>query len=459
MIDMSKTDIVKKFIFEEVSNGKITNGQRLPSCREVAALLNVNKITVNKAYTQLEEEHKVFSIPRGGFYLVDSEDKPSILQKDVDFRNVKPDDKLIPYREFTHVINRAVDLYKNNLFGYESNFGLSTLRETLKDEFEKDGIYSNSDNIIITHGAQQAISLAFQVVFLNSKGKLLIEVPSYNLALKLAEHLGIDMVGIDRKSDGYDFKEMEQILKKGDITAFYVVPRHHNPTGYSLTEKDKKRVAELCNKYNVLVIEDDYLGDLGSKKGSLPIHYYDVSKRTIYIRSFSKTFMPGIRIGAAVLPKMMVEEVAALKYLSDLNTSKLPQAALELFIKAGMYEKHIKKVRKAYETKLRKAKEIFMSLSPNDLVWHVPEYGIFIWLQLPQFINVDALDKRLEDQGILIKSTEEFFLKKESVKKCDSKHFNYVRLCISGVPDERMSVLAAIISEIRRLVDLSKCEM
>lgn len=449
MGDISKTEKVKKYILEEIRAGKIKSGQRLPSCRDVANILCINKITVNKAYAQLEGEHKVFSIPRGGFYLVDSGEKTSIVKKKVDFSNVKPDDKLIPYREFTHVINKAVDLYRDNLFGYESNLGLFTLREALKVEFEKAGIYTTSDNIIVTNGAQQGISLAFQSIFFNNKGKLLIEVPSYDLAIKLAEHFGIDMVGIERKIDGYDYKDMEAILKKGDIAAFYIIPRHHNPTGYSLFEKDKQKVVDLCNKYNVLIIEDDYLSDLGTKKGTMPIHYYDINKRTIYIRSFSKTFMPGIRLGVAVIPKFMVDRMAELKILNDLNTSPLLQAALELFIKSGMYEKHIKKVRKLYEAKLRKAKEILMSLQLNDLTWNVPENGIFIWMQLPQYIDVITLNEKLKDQGILIKSAREFFLKMEDEKKCSSNNINYIRLCISGVSEENISALATIILTIR----------
>ena len=166
--------------------------------------------------------------------MVDSEESLKVVQKEVDFRTVKPDEKLIPYREFTHVMNKAVDMYKNTLFGYESSGGLSSLRDTLKYEFEKDGIYTTAERIIVTHGAQQAIGLVFQYLFRKSKGKLLVESPTYNLALKLADHLGIDIMGIERRVDGFDYNEMEMIFKSGEITAFYIIPRHHNPTGYTL---------------------------------------------------------------------------------------------------------------------------------------------------------------------------------------------------------------------------------
>ncbi len=453
MSKISKTQMVKEYIFNEAEAGRIKSGKRLPSCREVAAKLSVNKLTVNKAYHELESEHKVFSIQRGGFYLVDCGEKRLIAPKRLDFITVKPDEKLIPYREFTHVINKAVDLYKDSLFEYELTAGLTTLRNTLMNMFQREGIYTTADRIVITHGAQQAINLVLHAVFQNNKGKLIVEVPTYGLALEYASYLGIDVIGIERKENGFDYHELELLFKQGDILAFYVIPRHHNPTGYRLSESHKKIIAELAGKYNVLVIEDDYLADVGYRKGSMPIHYYDIKKQVVYIRSFSKTFMPGLRMGAAVLPESIVESVTKLKKLSDLNTSRLPQAALDIFIKSGMYEKQVKKVRKSYEAKLNKAREILLSLSPSELSWHVPEYGIFIWLRLPEYVNINTLEKKLESQGILIKSAREFFLKQEIVQEDNVNHLNYIRLCISGIPEEDISSIAAIVLTIRSFGD------
>jgi len=234
MVKISKTDIVKNFIIKEIKAGRIKRGQRLPSCREVSSHLSINKITVNKAYSELEKEHKVYSIPRGGFYLVDSEESLRVVEKEVDFRAVRPDDRLIPYREFTHVMNNAVDLYKNSLFGYEPTGGLSSLKDTLKCEFEKDGVYTASERIIITNGAQQAIGLVLQSMLRNNKGNLLVEAPTYSLVLKLADHLGINVIGIERRIDGFDYKEMEIIFKSGEISAFYIIPRHRYMSIYSL---------------------------------------------------------------------------------------------------------------------------------------------------------------------------------------------------------------------------------
>jgi DNA-binding transcriptional MocR family regulator len=439
MSELGKTQMIKEYILEQVASGKIENGQRLPSCRTVAGRLRVNKITVNKAYGQMEDEHLVFSIPRGGFYLIDcgqKRPKPSII----DFSVIKPDEKLIPYREFAHVINQAIDLKKSKVFGCERTEGLPSFRETLKTLFEKDGVYSSKDNIIVTNGAQQAIYLSLRTLFSGKNGKLLVEVPTYGLAVKMAQSLGIQLVGIERTVDGYDFRRMEQILKSNTVLAFYVIPRHQHPTGYSLAEKCKRKISELCNQYNVQILEDDYLADLGSKPGAMPIHYYDTHDRTFYIRSFSKTFMPGIRIGALVLPKQSVEKATACKRLEDLSTSMLPQAALDLFIRAGMYEKHIKQVKKAYESKMEKARDIFTSLCPQNITWHIPHCGIFIWLKFPKPIDTAGLKKGLEDKGIIIRTAEEYFISGNNRSSCLS-------LCIANVPPEDIGALAAVISE------------
>lgn len=451
-MEISKVDKVKKYIFKEIEAGRIKSSQRLPSCREVATFLSVNKITVNKAYHELENEHKVYCIPRGGFYLVDYEESFSDAGRNiVDFSTVKVNDKLIPYREFTNVMNNAIDMYKNSLFAYQSADGLTSLRDTLKYQYEKDGVYTSSERIIITNGAQQAIWLVLQSMYNNKRGKLLVESPTYGLILKMAELLGIDTIGIEKKSYGYNFNDLEHLFKSGEIIAFYIIPRHHNPTGYSLSEKVKLRIVELSLKYDVIIIEDDYLADLGSKKYFMPMHYYDTSKENVvYIRSFSKTFMPGIRLGAVTLPEKRYEEVLALKHISDLNTSLIQQAALDLFIRSGMYEKHIKKVRKSYENKLRKSDKIFKILNKGGFSYHVPEHGIFIWLQLPQHVEAEELEKKFEQHGILAKVATEFFPEKcyngENIKN------NCIRFCISGVSDEHINALATVINEINNLL-------
>lgn len=426
---MQKHEIIREYIVQKIKSGELKKGSRIPSCRDVSKELFVNKITVNKVYRSMEEEHLIYGIPKGGFYVVEDMADSAAKHKVYDFAAVTPDSRLIPYREFSHVINKAVDHYKTDLFSYEPTAGLSELRHTLKDMFENNAIYTGSNNIVITNGAQQAIHLLLQMLFKDSVAKLLVEAPTYNLVLRMAEMLGIGIDCVPRESSGFDLCELENIFESKSIKAFYLMPRHHNPTGFSLEEKHKRRIAELAAKYDVFILEDDYLADLGSNKSRLPIHYYDTDDKTIYIRSFSKTFMPGMRLGAAVLPEYLTERFTEQKRLADLNTSRLPQAALDLFIKSGMYEKQAQKVRKSYEEKLRRSKEIIEDLSPDWIRWHIPSHGIFIWGEILNGRCFYELEKLLAENDILIKSGEDSYLKDKSINNC-------FRLCISGISQD-----------------------
>ncbi|GLB32897.1 GntR family transcriptional regulator [Lacrimispora amygdalina] len=439
---MKKSEEVKKYIEDLIGEGKLKSGSRLPSCRETAAALAINKITVNRAYRELEEEHKVYSIQRGGFYLADFNLESEQGKTIVDFTAVTPDKRLLPYREFTHVMNKSTELYKTKAYDYEEPKGLISLRNVLGKYLMTGGIYTGPEQILVTNGAQQAIGLALQCIFPDRKGKLLVEIPTYSLAIKQAQMMGIPMIGIERTSTGYDFKKLEKLLKEEDIRAFYFIPRHHNPTGYSLNEKDKRKVADLFNEYSILLIEDDYLADLGSSKNAMPVHYYGDKEKVIYIRSFSKTFMPGLRIGAGVFPKFMVDEATERKRLTDLNTSKTFQYALELFIESGMYEKHIRKVRKIYSEKMKKASAIYNSLKSKDMDWHIPDNGIFIWVVDNRKNNCSLLERNLIEQGIIIKNADDCFLSDYLIENSNRRCY---RLCLSGITSENVERLSEVI--------------
>lgn len=453
---MSKLDIVRAYIIDLIEHNNILRGQKLPSCREISKILAVNKITVNKAFQMLESEHVVYAIPRGGYYLVDRPNEETISRKVIDFRGVTPEKRLIPYQAFSHAMNKAVELYKERLFCYEDAKGLFELRKTLADFFMKDGIYTDAENIMITHGAQQAIHLIFNRLSMQNEAKILVEVPTYSLPLRIAEKLNIELVGIERKCTGIDMKELERIFRDEQITAFYIIPRHHNPTGFTLSEKDKKSICQLANQYNVLIIEDDYLADLGSKTTCLPIHYYDTDKKSVYIRSFSKTFMPGLRLGAAVLPKHLTTEISELKYLSDLNSAQLPQAALDIFIKSGMYTRHVTKLRAVNVSKLRKAHDVSLSQCPSEIKMFIPSQGIFIWCAFPKDYDFNELMERLSTKDIIISDSSDYYSDLLSPKSRYGMPHS-IRLCISSLSeDELANGLATFFSVFRSITAQSE---
>jgi DNA-binding transcriptional MocR family regulator len=432
---------VKSYIRNEISQGKIKKGQRLPSCREIGKLLTINKITVNKAYKSLEDEHLLYSIPRGGYYYIGDNEKESTHSRPIDFCTVRLEPTLLPYRAFTHAMNHAIEEHRHKIFDYESPMGFMPLRETLIDLIKDNGVYASKDQVMITNGAQEAIYLTLKALFQNSTCEnLLVEQPTYSLVLSIAKSLHINCIGVTRNEQGINSKELEHIFKTKNIKAFYIIPRHHNPTGYSLTEKNKKIIVNLCNLYGVNMIEDDYLADLGTEKRNLPLHYYDTNQLTFYIRSFSKTFIPGIRLGAMIIPDKFIFELQNEKHLLGLNTASLPQGALDFFIRSGMYDHHIKKVNSCYRKKLRIVKQILSSVHIEEFQYHVPNTGLFIWLILPKNTATNIIIEKLKQKNILINSSSVYYL--------DNQAKETIRLCISGIPESDLFSLQVIIDEI-----------
>ncbi len=121
------------------------------------------------------------------------------------------------------------------------------------------------------------------------------------------------------------------------------MPRFHNPLGSSLTEWQKRELVRLAEAYDVYLVEDDFLGDLEDNQKADPLYAYDLSFRVIYLKSFSKMIFPGLRVGAAVLPDSLAPVFHTYKKLSDIDCSMISQAALEVYIKSGMFKRHKEK--------------------------------------------------------------------------------------------------------------------
>lgn len=395
-----KYERIIEYIEEQRTNQDLKQGQRLPSIRALANQFSCNKSTVIRAYQELELNHKIYSIPKGGYYLVEQMSPQVPLTEAVDFSELTADPKLLPYKEFTHCINRAVEQYKESMFTYTQPQGLVSLRETLEKHFSNYQVFCKKEDIFITTGAQQALYILAKMPFPNGKKYILVEQPTYSLMRKIVELSGGHLKEIKRSTSGIDFAELERIFKEENIKFFYTMSRFHNPLGTCFSDKEKKTIACLAKQYDVYVVEDDYLVDIETNKKRLPIYYYRMSEHIIYVKSFSKAFMPGIRIGATVLGYQFHKEFLLQKRCVDLATSILSQGALEIFINSQMFQKHVSKVRHQYRKKILVCKQSFRPITEME-VW-IPETGFFIWIQFSPKIDGEVLRKRLEKKNVKI---------------------------------------------------------
>ena len=409
---MSKYKAIVDFINHEIENRNILHGEKMPTIRDLSEKFNCSKQTVVHAYEKLQLEHIVYSIPQSGYYLVDKKE----LHKDksnkiIDFSAGSPDESILPYEEFQHCLNQAIEIYKASLFNYSSPKGLTGLIETLKKYFEDNQIFCSLDDIYITSGSQQAINILCSMPFPNGKSNVLVEQPTYHGVLKALETTKTPVIGIERKFNGLDFEELERKFAHDNIKCFYIMPRFNNPLGISYSNDEKKQIIKLAEKYDVYIIEDDYLGELEIKNNVYPMYYSDISSRVAYIKSFSKTLLPGLRIAAVVLPQVLRNTFEEYKRWMDLNTSVLSQGALEIYIKSGMFKANQKHVKNIYMERMNALKEVANEIKISNIKWHIPDTGFYGCIEFLNNINIDRLIKECSKKNIYIKDMKGNYLK------------------------------------------------
>lgn len=439
---MNKYEKIIKYIRRKIVTCDIEAGKKLPSIRSVSEQFKCSKTTVVKAYEIMENEKIIYSVPKSGYYLIENSLKSSALENNekIDFEAAAPDKSALPYEEFEHCADIAMDLYKNSLFSSSYVQGHPDLIKVVRKQLENYQVFASNESVFITSGSQQAINILTIMDFKNNKENVLVEEPTYHGVLKSLELNHIKTIGIKRGAYGIDFNEFEKILKSQNIKFFYTIPRFHNPTGFSYSTKDKKMILELCKKYDVYIVEDDYLGDLVEDKKSDPIYALDMDSRVIYLKTYSKVLFPGLRIAAAVIPVQLSRIFKEYKQWNDLNTSILSQGALEVYIKSGMFDKNIKNLRKTYSERMNYLNKLTQNLSSPNIKWYIPKSGFFASFEIKKRVDVNRIIEKLKAKNIIIIDAAKFYLNNDNDRfiriSVSKSNFHKIRKGICGIIEE-----------------------
>lgn len=406
---MTKYMEIANYLLKRIENKEIKMAERMPTVRELAELFRCSKVTAVRAYAELQQQHIVFAVPQDGYYLIDNKNN-ELGPKLINFVSTIPDETVLPCREIEHCLNRAMDKYRHVLFNYAPPQGLPTLIAAMKEHLEDYQIFAKPDNLFITAGAKQTLHILASMPFPNNKTNILVEQPAYNGLVKFLEASKFPVYGVTRNFTGLDLAELEQHFAQNNIKLFYTVPRFHNPLGTNLTKSERKTILRLAAKYDVYIIEDDYLSDLEPQNNADSLYYEDMNDRVIYIKTFSKILLPGLRIAAAVIPRVLATCFTEYKKWIDLNTSVLSQGSLEIYIKSGMIKTHRKKMRQIYAEKMTLLNELVMTSPLPHIRWHIPKSGFFACGEFSRVIDIDDLIQRLKEKNIIINNICENYI-------------------------------------------------
>ena len=436
-----KYEEIIEYIKTNIKSEKLNHPKKLPSIRSIKELFQCSTGTVLKAYEKLEQDHIIYSVPKSGYYIVDDfSNKNSSKQPIVDFSAVNLNSEAFPYRNFQHCLNKSIDLYKEKLFTYSDPRGLNSLINVLAKHIQNYQIFTKPDNIIITSSSQQSLNILSIMPFPNGKSNILVEQPTFYGMIKSLELNNVPTLGINRGFNGLDLDELEKLFKYGNIKFFYSIPRFHNPTGTSYTKFEKQEIIKLAEKYDVYIVEDDIAADLDINKKNDPMISYDVSSRVIYLKSYSKIIMPGLRVAMLILPSLLIDKFLEYKRWTDMNSPILSQGALEIYIKNGMFDGHIKQLVSLYSNRMNCLKNTLLEYKHPNIQYNIPESGYFSCIYVDGHLSYDKIINSLYHKNIKIFDTRECFLKEY---KCD----NYFRITISEANEKQITKNIPIVLE------------
>jgi len=409
---------VYDYVQNRIERNEWKEHEKIPSVRQLSSEMNVHRLTVLKAYQLLKQHDKVYVKDKAGYFV------QSNMAKDLDvdnpivsayakqnhlseihqspvaynFSQALIDPNLLPNHYFSDYVKKVFDLYPKVLATYSTVQGDIELRETLTQYFiNQYKTHFNPDQLLITSGSQQAIHLIAQT-FIKPRDVVLIERPSYSAAIDIFSAQGAEMITIDIHPDGYDLNQVEFCMKQYKPRLFYLNPNFHNPTGYTVSAAQRKKLVELAEQYHCLLIEDDAYHDIYfSQAPPSPIYTYDTAGTVIYIRSFCKYISPGLRIAAVICQSSLMTSLLTAKSLADNGSPLLNQKIFLHYFSSIRLQQHIEKIRIALQIR----KEIMEEeLAVTDWKWISPEGGLNLWVQLPEELPTELLLIKSLEQSI-----------------------------------------------------------
>lgn len=300
----------------------------------------------------------------------------------------------LPLEEIGEMMRRLVVEQGEVALQYGSGQGYEPLREQITQVMALEGIHAHPDDVVVTTGSQQALDLVTKI-FIDPGDVVLAEAPSYVGALGVFRAHEAEVVHVAMDEDGLVPEALEstltEVVTSGRRVKFlYTVPNFHNPGGVTLSLERRPRILEICQRFGVLVLEDNPYGLLGFDAEPLPALRSMDEEGVIYLGSFSKTFAPGFRVGWALAPHAVREKLVLASEAAVLCPSNASQMAISSYLEHHDWQGQIKKFREQYRQR-RDAMISALEEYMPEASWNVPDGGFYVWVALPEGLDAKSM--------------------------------------------------------------------
>ena len=420
---------IEEYLKQEIQEGRLVAGMRLPSSRALSANLLVSRSTIETAYDQLVAEGYIEPVAYKGYYVCEIEgiyfqkaectkqnnpEKTEIKQRrklqkyryDFALNGIAPES--FPTHTWKQLTKQVLSDSTEEIFAQGNPYGEDSFREAIAEYlYHARGVKCEKSQILV--GAGNDYLLMVLATLFEGNKKVAMENPTYLSAWYDLKHTGCSMCTVKSDEMGICIEELE----KTGADVVYVMPSHQFPMGTVMPLKRRMELLRWADENQTYIIEDDYDSEFRYKGKPIPaLQGFDKNERVIYIGTFSKSIAPSIRISYMALPKKLMRYYQS-RYPFAVTISKADQKIVELFLRNGHYERHLNRMRRIYKSKhdwiLRWVKEE-MSEICSCFGEHA---GIHLLLRFHNGISEDEAVERAKSAGVRVYGLSEFFVQEK----------------------------------------------
>ena len=475
LVDKSAPDFLYQQVIDFVEYqekiGAIRPGDKLPSLRKLSRQFEISVPTVKQAYLELERQGAISARPQSGYYLKARQAR-TLLPMRAKWASCEPVE--ISCRSLIEQVYEAVHMHDSVALGisnpvhahppdktlarmmrsvlsrvsekavsYGPINGDPKLRLNLAFRYQEHGVLVNHEDLIITNGAQEALSIALQCVA--ERGDIVaVESPCYFGLIELIESLGMKVLEVYTcTEEGVCVAELAKVIEQHPVKACLFSTAISNPLGSMMLDNERQAMVKLLERNNIALIEDEVYSDLYfTEHRPVPAQLYSEKGLVLTCSSFSKTAAPGYRVGW-LLPGKFEEKAKRIKRAQSCSTSMLQQWTLSDYLMSGEYDRHLQVLRKTLRYNCERMRALIAQYFPEQVCISKPKGGSVLWVRCRSHVDTSQFFKQAIAQGVNFAPGEIF--------SPSGKYKNYMRISYgvqwSEKIDQAIQVLGKLVHD------------
>jgi 2-aminoadipate transaminase len=350
-----------------------------------------------------------------------------------------PAPDVFPWEDLQSITAQILARHDGNTLQYGATRGYRPLiQHLIEHTLHARDITAKSEDVIITSGSQQGLDLIGRVM-IDPGDPVIVELPTYSGAIAAFHNLQASLAGVPQDGEGIEMQSLDRVAtdlrKRGRPAKFvYVTPNFQNPAGLLMSARRRQELLDAARRHDLVILEDDpygsiYFEDVTTLADTKPIKADDSDHRVIYLGSFSKILVPGLRVAWMVAPGAIAQKVELCKQAADISSGVFDQRIVHGALAGGVIDRIAPGLRSHYQAKRTVMERALTTHLENRVKWTSPRGGFFLWIEMPGIDDRQLFEKALEEKVSFVLGSA-FFVNGEG--------HEFARLAFSGSSHEQI---------------------